>query len=108
MLLAQALERHFQRAAGPLPETEGRVSVLGHLQRGGSPSAADRILAARFADAAWKTITEHSGKSRLLGLKYNRIALFPFSEANRTASQVDTLIENQDLYAIAKGVSRLA
>jgi 6-phosphofructokinase 1 len=108
MLLTQALERYFQRPDVPLPTTEIRASVLGHLQRGGSPSAADRILAARFADATWRAITEQFGSSYMLGLKYNRIALLPFPAANRPASQVNRFFENQDLYEISKGLSQLA
>jgi 6-phosphofructokinase 1 len=54
--LSAYLQRHFRRDGSPFPRLETRASVLGHLQRGGSPMAADRILAARFAEAAWAAI----------------------------------------------------
>jgi 6-phosphofructokinase 1 len=106
MLLAPALERHFQRADGPLRETEVRVSVLGHLQRGGRPTTAYRILAARFADAAWRVIADGSGKSCVLGLKRDRIAVQPLS-GNHSDCQRAEFIDQQDIYEIAKRVSRL-
>ena len=43
---------------GELTETEVRVTVLGHLQRGGSPSAFDRLLATRFGSMAVHLIAE--------------------------------------------------
>jgi 6-phosphofructokinase len=48
-------------AMGLLADKEVRVSVLGYIQRGGSPSAYDRVLATRFGVAAVELIAE--GKS---------------------------------------------
>ena len=48
-----------------LPEYEVRVSVLGHMQRGGSPSCFDRVLASRMGVKAVESLLE--GKSNLYG-----------------------------------------
>ena len=45
---ASRLARHLQRLTG----TEARVTTLGHVQRGGAPSAADRLLCTRLGTAA--------------------------------------------------------
>jgi 6-phosphofructokinase 1 len=46
------------RIARELPEVDTRVTVLGHVVRGGSPSAFDRLLAARLAHAAVRALAE--------------------------------------------------
>ncbi|MDX5326319.1 MAG: 6-phosphofructokinase [Bacteroidota bacterium] len=62
------------------PEIETRVTVLGHLQRGGAPSCRDRILAAELGVAAVEALLE--GKTRVMaGSMGNRPNLVPFSEA---------------------------
>ena len=45
-------------------EYETRVSILGHLQRGGNPTAMDRVLASRLGDAAVKALVD--GQSRVM------------------------------------------
>jgi 6-phosphofructokinase len=50
------------RIKGSLPDVDTRVSVLGHVVRGGSPSAFDRLLGARLANAAMRALADgHSG-----------------------------------------------
>lgn len=57
-----------------------KVSILGHLQRGGSPSSFDRVLASRLGYAAVKGLL--SGKSRqMVGLRGNSIVMTPLTEA---------------------------
>jgi 6-phosphofructokinase 1 len=100
--LAAALQECFRREASSFPGLEVRACVLGHLQRGGTPSAADRILAARFAEAAWEAIVSESGRSGVVGLRGGQILLQDFQvEAGprRTA-------EAQRLYQLQKDVSR--
>jgi len=59
---------------------ETRVVVLGHLQRGGSPTAFDRILATRFGIAAIDLV--HEGKfGRMVALQGNEIVPVPLEEA---------------------------
>lgn len=63
-----------------LPEFEARLSILGHLQRGGSPLVFDRLLATRTAAAAAAGMLE--GKSGLMaGLIRGRISLIPIETA---------------------------
>ena len=59
---------------------EARVSVLGHVQRGGSPSAFDRVLATRLGvGAADRAIDGESGI--MVGLRSMKIESVPLSEA---------------------------
>lgn len=59
---------------------DSKVTILGHLQRGGSPSSFDRILASRLGFAAVKGLVE--GKNRqMLGLRGNTIKMTPLAEA---------------------------
>ena len=58
---------------------EARVTILGHLQRGGAPSAFDRILASRLGYAAVQTLLE--GKSGvMMGLSGNSVVATPLEE----------------------------
>lgn len=67
---------------------ETRVTVLGHLQRGGSPTAADRILANRFGEAAVRLLAQgHSG--RMVGVQGNRIVDMPIEEALNMTRPID-------------------
>ena len=66
--LAHQLQAYFRREDGAFPDLEVRPCMLGHLQRGGSPSVADRVLAARFAGAAWKAIASPRERSGILGV----------------------------------------
>jgi len=56
-----------------------RVTILGHIQRGGSPTAADRLLATRLAAAAVEALL--SGKRNMMaGLISNDVVLTPFDQ----------------------------
>lgn len=62
-----------------LPEADIRVCVLGHIQRGGSPSFADRVLASRLGYAAVNALL--AGKKQVMaGQINNEIVFTPFSE----------------------------
>jgi 6-phosphofructokinase 1 len=62
------------------PQTDIRISVLGHIQRGGSPSCMDRVLASRLGVAAVEALLE--GKTNLMAGQVNREIVFtPFSNA---------------------------
>jgi 6-phosphofructokinase 1 len=78
MRLAREVQAYFRREGSPFPTLEARACVLGHLQRGGSPSVADRILAARFAEAAWEVITSPGERIGVLGLRNGSILLQDF------------------------------
>jgi 6-phosphofructokinase 1 len=57
-----------------------RVSVLGHIQRGGSPTAFDRVLAARLGARAVELLIEGKG-GRAVGLEQNKIVDYDIIEA---------------------------
>lgn len=62
------------------PQYDVRVTVLGHIQRGGSPTASDRILASRLGVAAVETLLEDQ-KSVMVGIENDEIVLVPFNKA---------------------------
>lgn len=65
-----------------------RVSVLGHMQRGGSPSCFDRVLASRMGVKAVESLLE--GESNfMVGLLNNKIELTPFEKAIKGKSKID-------------------
>jgi len=65
-----------------------KVTVLGHLQRGGSPTAFDRVLASRMGVAAVEGLIQgHSGK--MVGITNQHIMLRPLSEAWECPQQFD-------------------
>jgi 6-phosphofructokinase 1 len=83
-----------------LPEYEVRVSVLGHMQRGGSPSCFDRVLASRMGVKAVESLLE--GKSNLMvGLKSDKITVTPLSKAIKGQSKINKeLIRVSDIMSI--------
>ena len=58
----------------------GRATILGHIQRGGSPVPYDRVLATRMGDYAAKLIEEGKG-GMCVGIIDNKITAMPFEEA---------------------------
>ena len=62
------------------PDFEVRVSILGHLQRGGSPSASDRIMASRMGVAAVRAI-DMGLRNVMVGIRNNEMDYVPFNEA---------------------------
>ena len=74
---------------------ETRVTVLGHLQRGGTPTAFDRVLGTRFGIAAIDLV--HAGDfGKMVSLQGNEIVAIPLAEA------VDQLkVVDQELYDLA-------
>jgi 6-phosphofructokinase 1 len=67
---------------------ETRVTILGHIQRGGTPTAFDRILATRFGVAAIDAV--HAGASgQMVALQAGAIVLVPLADAVGKAKTVD-------------------
>lgn len=58
-----------------------KITHLGHVQRGGSPTMADRILATRFGVKAVETIRDEKSVSSAIGIKNNQIIAVPFADA---------------------------
>lgn len=69
-----------ERVKNQYPQYDVRVSILGHLQRGGSPTAQDRILASRMGSAAILALME-SQRNIMIGIKNEEIVYVPFSKA---------------------------
>ncbi len=70
------------------PEYDIRVSVLGHMQRGGSPSCFDRVLASRLGVKAVESLLE--GKSNfMVGMLNDKVALTPLEQAIKGHSEID-------------------
>jgi 6-phosphofructokinase 1 len=74
---------YADRVKKEFPEFDVRVSILGHLQRGGSPSAHDRILASRTGVGAIEAIKQGQ-RNVMVGIRNNEIVYVPFSECIRT------------------------
>ena len=62
------------------PEYDVRVTILGHIQRGGSPSAYDRILASRMGVAAIDALLDEQ-RSIMIGIVNDEIVHIPFTKA---------------------------
>jgi 6-phosphofructokinase 1 len=67
---------------------ESRVTVLGHLQRGGTPTAFDRWLATRYGAAAVR-LAARSGFDRMVSLQCGKITDIPLEEAIAAPKRVD-------------------
>jgi 6-phosphofructokinase 1 len=75
---------------------ESRVVILGHIQRGGSPTAFDRVLATRFGIAAIDMV--HKGEfGKMAALRGNKIVAVPISDAVQKLKTV-----SEDLYRDAE------
>ncbi len=82
------------------PEYDIRVTVLGHIQRGGSPSCHDRVLASRLGIAAVEGLLE--GKTNLMaGIRSNKLVFTPIDEAIKKHNEIDSeLIKVAKILAI--------
>ncbi len=69
-----------ERVKNEFPQYDVRVTILGHIQRGGSPSASDRILASRLGEAAIKALLEDQ-RNVMVGIQNDELVYIPFSKA---------------------------
>ena len=79
--LAERIKREY-------PEYEARVTILGHLQRGGSPTAADRILASKMGAQAIMALREGQ-RNVMIGIKNGELVYVPFSKATTHTRTID-------------------
>jgi 6-phosphofructokinase 1 len=79
---------YAERVRKEFPEYDVRVSILGHLQRGGRPSAHDRILASRTGVGAIEAIMQGQ-RNVMIGVKNNEIVYVPLIEAIRSDKPFD-------------------
>ena len=74
---------YADRVKNEFPDYDVRVSILGHLQRGGSPTARDRILASRTGVGAIEAILQGQ-RNIMVGVRNNEVVYVPLSEAIRS------------------------
>lgn len=79
--LAERMHREY-------PEYDVRVTILGHIQRGGSPTAYDRILASRMGVAAIDALLDEQ-RSIMIGIVNNEIVHVPFTKAIKDDKPLD-------------------
>ena len=83
-----------------LPDYEARVSVLGHIQRGGSPTCFDRVLASRMGVKAIDSLLKNKAQV-MIGIKNNKMHLTPLIEAVKGKSKIDSeLLRISDIMSI--------
>ena len=78
---------YAERVKKEYPEFDVRVSILGHLQRGGRPSAGDRILASRLGVGAIQALMDGQ-RNVMIGVKNDEIVYVPFSQAVKSDKTV--------------------
>lgn len=79
---------YADRVKKEFPDYDVRVSILGHLQRGGRPTAHDRILASRTGVGAIDAILQGQ-RNVMIGVRNNEIVYVPLSEAIRSDKPFD-------------------
>ncbi len=82
LALAERVKKEF-------PQYDARVTILGHIQRGGSPTATDRILSSRLGEAAITALLEGQ-RNVMIGMRNSEIVYVPFSKAiQKDGSKLD-------------------
>ena len=79
---------YAERVRKEYPEYDVKVSILGHLQRGGKPTAFDRILASRMGVASIKALNEGQ-RNIMIGIKDDQIVYVPISRAVKIDKPID-------------------
>ena len=90
---------YAERVKNEYPQYDVRVTILGHLQRGGSPTAHDRILASRLGAAAIDAIMEDQ-RNVMIGIEHDEIVYVPFSKAIKNDKPI-----KRDLVTVLKELS---
>ncbi len=76
------------RVRNEYPQYDVRVTILGHLQRGGSPTAQDRILASRMGAAAIDALVEGQ-RNVMIGDDDEKMVYVPFNKAIKNEKPID-------------------
>ena len=76
-----------ERVKNEFPQYDVRVTILGHIQRGGSPSASDRILASRLGEAAINALLEDQ-RNVMVGIQNDELVYIPFSKAIKNQNPI--------------------
>ena len=86
MAIAKRVEEEY-------PQYDVRMSILGHLQRGGSPTAHDRILASRMGAAAIDALLDDQ-RNVMIGIKNDEIVYVPFVKAIKNDKPINRELLN--------------
>jgi len=70
------------------PHYDTRVSILGHIQRGGRPTCMDRVLASRMGVAAIESLRD-GHRNEMIGIIHNEIAYTPFEYACKHNDEIN-------------------
>ena len=84
---------YAERVRQEYPEYNVKVSILGHLQRGGSPTAYDRILASRLGVASIEALKEGQ-RNIMVGIKNDQIVYVPISRAIKMDKPIEKELIN--------------
>ncbi|MBP6064839.1 6-phosphofructokinase [Bacteroides sp.] len=84
---------YAERVKNEYPQYDVRVTILGHLQRGGSPTAHDRILASRLGSAAIDALMEDQ-RNVMIGIENDQIVYVPFSKAIKKEKPINRELVN--------------
>ena len=84
---------YAERMRKEYPEYNVKVSILGHLQRGGTPTAMDRILASRLGVASIEALKEGQ-RNVMIGIKNDQIVYVPISRAIKLDKPIDKELRN--------------
>ncbi len=79
---------YAERVKKEYPEYDVRVTILGHLQRGGSPSAYDRILASRLGYASIEALQEGQ-RNIMIGIDDDHVVYVPIDRAIKKDKPID-------------------
>jgi 6-phosphofructokinase 1 len=77
-----------ERVRKEYPQFDSRVTILGHIQRGGSPTAYDRIIASRMGQAAVEALLDGQ-RNIMIGIDDEELVHVPFSQAIRDDKAID-------------------
>ena len=79
---------YAERVKNEYPQYDVRVTILGHLQRGGRPTAHDRIIASRMGVASIQALMEGQ-RNVMIGIENNQIVYVPFAKAIKNDKPID-------------------
>lgn len=84
---------YAERVKNEYPQYDVRVTILGHLQRGGRPTAHDRIIASRMGVASIQALMEGQ-RNVMIGIENDKIVYVPFAQAIKNDKPIDRELVN--------------
>lgn len=84
---------YAERVKNEYPQYDVRVTILGHLQRGGKPTAHDRIIASRMGVASIQALMEGQ-RNVMIGIENDQIVYVPFTKAIKNDKPIDHELVN--------------